>query len=103
MKLVALMPFQSSVHGELAELVGGDKIQNDPKNVPVLDFGTNKVSNMPEPKEDTVYVVAGTVFQRLKQLGRKDIAMFDNNKTIRFPQGHKLEGKAKSQGGLIFA
>jgi hypothetical protein len=94
-RFIGLMPFEAKLSGEAAKLVGSDKLPKFNETLPKVEG--DKLIGMPTPKAGVVYVCNAFVFNKAKEAGRTDIAMFDPNKTVR-----DADGKAVSQGGFIF-
>jgi len=95
---IGLMPFEAQLSGEAREIVGRDKLPRLGSLPSVVD---GSVTGMPEPKEDTIYVVNAMVFNALAG-SRDDVCMFDPEKAVRFDEG-EMAGKVKAQGGFLFS
>jgi len=97
MTLVNIGRFPTCVGGKAKELNKGLNIL-EALYVPLyVDEDGHVIGDMPEPKDDVVYVCSYAVFTALKN-EREDLAMYDSKLTQR-----SIDGRPIQQNGFLFS
>lgn len=95
MKIISLIPFDVVLCSRASTLANTDLLKKYDGEKVIIENG-NAV-NMPKRKEGIIYLVNAFVFSNLKE-ERDDLAMFDQDKTIRDDRGLAI-----AQGGFIYS
>lgn len=93
----AMFPREIKLHGAALNANNGRNLVKGVELVPIVN-ARGELVNAPIEEIDTVWVVAWGVFTAMQQMGRTDIAMFDNTLALRDP----VTNFVTSQGGFIY-